>query len=80
MYLEILKAVYGLPEAGRLANHQLRDKLAPFGYYEVAHTAGLWKYLTGPIQFTLVVNDIGVKYVGRENAKHLMNSIKTAGY
>ena len=80
VYIEIRKAIYGLPEAGRLANHQLRDKLTPFGYYEVAHTPGLWKHVTRPIQFTLVVDDFGVKYVGRENAEHLIKSLNAAGY
>ena len=28
------------------------------------------------MQFTLVVNDFGVKYVGKEHAMHLQNAIK----
>ena len=28
-----------------------------------------------PIQFSLVVDDFGVKYVGEENAKHLVNAL-----
>ena len=70
------KAVYGLPQAGILANKQLRKKMAPHGYYEVAHTPGLWRHVTRPVQFTLVVDDFGVKYVGEENAKHLIQAIK----
>ena len=46
IYLEISKAIYGLPAEGRLANLQLQNKLNPSGYYEVPHTPGLWKYLT----------------------------------
>ena len=41
IYVEIRKAIYGLPQAGILANKQLRERLAPFGYYEVTHTPGL---------------------------------------
>jgi hypothetical protein len=37
---------------------------------------GLWKHDTRPIQFTLVVNDFGVKYVGEEHAQHLKNALK----
>ena len=40
VYLEIRKAIYGLPQAGILTNKQLREKLEPAGYYEVAHTPG----------------------------------------
>ena len=54
--------------------------MAPSGYYEVAHTPGLWRHVTKPVQFTLVVDDFGVKYVGKENAEHLIRTIKQAGY
>ena len=73
IYLEIQKAIYGLPQAGILANKLLRKRLAPHGYFEVAHTPGLWKHITRPIEFSLVVDDFGVKYVGKEHADHLLN-------
>jgi hypothetical protein len=37
---------------------------------------GLWTHDTRPISFSLVVDDFGVKYVGREHAEHLMTCIK----
>ena len=80
VWLEIRKAIYGLPQAGILANKQLREKLQPHGYYEVAHTPGLWRHVTRPVQFSLVVDDFGVKYEGKENADHLINAIKSEGY
>eukprot|EP00804_Cyclotella_cryptica_P013525 CCRYP_017242-RA/>CCRYP_017242-RA protein AED:0.41 eAED:0.41 QI:0/0/0/1/0/0/5/0/589 len=73
VYLELRGAIYGLPQAGTLANKLLRKRLAPHGYYEVAHTPGLWRHVTRPISFTLVVDDFGVKYVGQEHAEHLIN-------
>ena len=76
VYFEIRKAIYGLPQAGILANKQLRKFLKPAGYYEVAHTPGLWRHTTRPIQFTLVVDDFGVKYVGKEHADHLIQTLK----
>ena len=54
--------------------------MAPHGYYEVVHTPGLWKHVTRPVQFTLVVNDAGVKYLGAKNANHLIQAIKSKGY
>ena len=72
VYIEIRKAIYGLPQAGILANQLLRQRLRPHGYYEVPHTPGLWKHTMRPIQFTLTVDDFGVKYVGRHNADHLI--------
>ena len=47
---------------------------------EVAHTPGLWRHVTRPVQFSLVVDDFGVKYKGKENAEHLINAIKSEGY
>eukprot|EP00804_Cyclotella_cryptica_P005556 CCRYP_003061-RA/>CCRYP_003061-RA protein AED:0.38 eAED:0.32 QI:0/0/0/1/0/0/3/0/444 len=41
VYLELRGAIYGLPQAGALANKLLRKRLAPHRYYEVAHTPGL---------------------------------------
>ena len=73
VWLEIRKAIYGLPQAGILANKQLREKLQPHGYYGVAHTPGLWRHVTQPVQFSLVMDDFGVKYVGKGNVQHLCN-------
>ena len=43
VYLEVRKAIYRLPQAGSLANNQLKKFLEPDGYYEVAHTPRLWR-------------------------------------
>jgi hypothetical protein len=67
--------MYGLPQAGILANELLQHNLAKDGYRPTKHTHGLWKYDTCPISFSLVVDDFGVKYVGREHAEHLMECI-----
>jgi hypothetical protein len=46
------------------------------GYRPTEHTHGLWKHKTRPVWFLLVVDAFGIKYIGRENAEHLMTSIK----
>ena len=76
VYLEIRRSVYGLPQSGALANKLLRERLAPHGYFECRHTPGLWKHVTRPVQFSLVVDDFGVKYVGKEHANHLVSTLK----
>jgi hypothetical protein len=40
------------------------------------HTHGLWNHDTRPISFSLVEDDLGVKYVGREHAEHFMTFIR----
>ena len=37
---------------------------------------GLWKHDTRPIQFTLVVDNFGVKYVGKKHVHHLQRVLK----
>jgi hypothetical protein len=66
--IEIRKGVYGLKQAGILANQLLQTRLAPFGYYPARHTPGLWLHKTRPISFMLVVDDFAVKYVVKQHA------------
>jgi hypothetical protein len=68
VYIEIRKGMYGLKQAGLLANQLLQTRLAPFGYYPARHTPGLWLHKTRPISFTLVVDDFTVKYVCKQHA------------
>ena len=75
VYLEVQKAIYGIQQAGALANKQLKKLIAPDGYYEVAHTPGLWRHATRPIQFSLVVDNFGVKYVGKQHVEHLAHCL-----
>ena len=76
VYMQIQRGLYGLPQSGILANKLLHKRLKPHGYYELPHTPGLWKHVTIPVQFTLVVDNFGVKYTGKENIQHLINALK----
>jgi hypothetical protein len=80
VFLEIRRAVWGLPQAGILANKLLRKRLKPRGYYECVNTPGLWQHATRPITFSLVVDNFGVKYVGKEHADHLISCLKQETY
>jgi hypothetical protein len=75
VYIEIRKGMYGLNQAGLLANKLLQKRLSPFGYYPAWHTPGLWLHKTQPISFTLFVDDFAVIYVGKHNAEHLRNAL-----
>jgi hypothetical protein len=70
VHIEMGQAVWGLPQAGILANKRLHRKLAPFGYYESTNTPGLWRHKSRPLTFTLVVDDFGVKFVDKANVDH----------
>ena len=76
VHLEMRRAVWGLLQAGILADKRLQWKLAPFGYYKCTNTPRLWYHTSRPISFTLAVDDFGVEFVGKEHADHLIDSIK----
>ena len=76
VFMKIRKGMDGLPDAGRLSNKLLKQRLAKNRYYEMPHTPGLFKHVTRPIAFALIVNDCGVRYVGKQHANHLINAIR----
>jgi hypothetical protein len=76
VYVEIQKGMYGLPQAGILAQELLEKRLNKHGYSQSKTVPGLWTHQTRPISFTLVVDDFGVKYVGKEHAMHLISILK----
>ena len=67
-YIAINKGIYRLKEARALANEQLQQHLAPYGYTPTKYTPGLWKHNSNNIIFALIVNDFTVKYIGKQNA------------
>jgi hypothetical protein len=44
VYIEIRRGMYGLPQAGIIANQLLTRRLQPHGYYQCCHTPGLWRH------------------------------------
>jgi hypothetical protein len=80
VYMEICRGMYGLSQAGILANKLLKKRLACYGYFEVPHTPGLWKHISCPIWFNLCVDDFGVKYIDEDNLKHLFAPLRTETY
>jgi hypothetical protein len=74
-YMGIRHGMYGLPQAGILANKLLHERLARHGYFKQPHTPGLWKHNSRPIWFNLCVNNFGVKYIGDDNLKHLFAAL-----
>ena len=67
--------MYGLPQAGIIAQELLEKRLNAKGYRQSVLTPRYWKHDCRPISFTLVVDDFEVKYVGKEHAEHLLQTI-----
>ena len=77
VYLEIRKGMYGLKEAAILAYDQLKAHLAPYGYFPVAQTPGLWRHTDRRTTFTLAVDDFGIKFFSQPDADHLFDALAT---
>eukprot|EP00804_Cyclotella_cryptica_P004492 CCRYP_017634-RA/>CCRYP_017634-RA protein AED:0.15 eAED:0.15 QI:0/0/0/1/1/1/2/0/934 len=75
VYVLIQKGMYGLPQAGIIAQQLLEKRLALKGYHQSSITPGFWKHDWRPISFTLCVDDFGVKYVGTKHAQHLLQTL-----
>ena len=76
IYCKIQKGMYGLPQAGIIAQQLLKERLQMDGYRQSKTTPGLWQHDTRLIIFSFIVDDFGVKYMGKENAQHLLDTIQ----
>jgi hypothetical protein len=68
--------MYGLPQAGILANNLLRECLDEFDHYEAATTPGLWQHKWRPVMFALLVDDFAIQYIGNTHLDHLRQALK----
>ena len=73
--VEITKGIYGLPQAALLAKQRLDAHLAAHGYLE-SSTLCLYKHVSRPVMFTLVVDDFGIKAHGQEHLDHLLHTLR----
>ncbi len=76
VYFEIRQGCYRLPQSGILTNNLLRSRLVTEGFYNSVSTPGLWRHKWRPIQFSLIVDDFGVEYVGIEHFNFLLSILK----
>jgi hypothetical protein len=72
VWMRIDKGMYGLPQAGILANKLLaKRRILP----STAHQRPVEAHDT-TIQFALIVDDFAVEHVGKEQAQHLVAALK----
>ncbi len=76
VYVETQKGMHGLPQVEILAQDLLEKQLNGNGYSQSKAVPGLWTHNTQPILFSLVVDDFGVKYIGKEHVMHLISILK----
>ena len=76
IHIQANRGMYGLSQDGLLENELLEKKINTRGYRQSKLVPGIWTHDWRPVQFTLVVDNFGVKYVGEEHAIHLKNTIE----
>ena len=69
--------MYRPPQAGKIANNKLKLHLAKFRYEPATITPGLCRHQTRPVQFSLVVDDFGIKYERQEEITNLLDALQT---
>ena len=74
--MEIRKGIYGLPQAGKLAQDRLIAHLAKNGYLQCINTPCLFVHVNNGVAFTLVVDDFLIKYSSKAAANHLLNTLR----
>ena len=67
-------AVRGLKDAGKLSNLRLLSLLSQSGFHET-RTPCLFRHVSRPITFVLVVDDFGVKYHNRDDFDFLVSCL-----
>ena len=75
--VEISKGIYGLPQAGRVAQIRLNEHLAKHGYHQTKNTPCLYKHESRPTYFTLIVDDFLTITKSDEDRQHFLDTLKS---
>ncbi len=76
IHCNVRHGIYSLSKAGIIAQELLQECLLAAGYSQSKLTPGFWKHEWQPISFTLVVDDVGTNYIGKEHIMHLNKTLK----
>ena len=63
IFRRVTKGMYELPQAGGIAYYVLVKQLEPYGYRPSSQTLVLWTHDGWSINFPLVADDFGLKYL-----------------
>ena len=69
--------MYGLLQSGSLGHDLLEQHLNQESYFQSKIVPGFWKHEDRKIQFVLVVDDFGIKFIQQGNLDHLIYTLKS---
>jgi hypothetical protein len=76
IHFQINKGMYGLPQAGLLAQNGLIELLATRGYTQSTVVPCLFKHADNGVTFVLVVDDFGIKATNAAGREHLLETLR----
>jgi hypothetical protein len=76
LYFQINKGMYGLPQAGLLAQNRLIAHIAQHGYTQSDTVPCLFRHATNGVTFVLVVDDFGIKFKTAAGRDHLLTTLR----
>ena len=76
VHFEVVKGMYGLPQAGLLAQQRMVKHLATAGYSQSTIIPCLFRHATNGVSFVLVVDDFGVKISDTAGRDHLLATLR----
>ena len=76
VYIKIIKGMYSLKQAAKIAYDLLKERLALHVYYPFPDNINIWRHATRPTKFCLCVYDFGIKYFNLEDVTHLLTALK----
>ena len=68
--------MYGLVKAGIIAHDALKKHLKPYGYAPIKITQVIWTHKDRDINFMLVLDNFGIKYIHKKDADHLISALQ----
>ena len=67
--------ICGLVQAGIIAHEVLKEHIKTYGYAPARITRGLWNHQERNINFTLVVDNFGIRYINKKDIDQLISEL-----
>ena len=68
--------MYSLVQARIISHDALKENILPYGYVPAYITQGLWTQNVREVNFTLVVDNFGIKKIKQQDSDHLVVFLK----
>ena len=77
LYVQIEKGIYGLVQSGIIAHKAIKEHIQPYGCAPAKITQGLWAHKYRDIHFTIMVDDLGIRYRNKKYTDHLISALQS---